>query len=117
MGFLGVSDRNILGWFIKLSLIRFRSFDPIEQARLSAHEALDEVQKSVAVVVSLLSERSPDFAHNNFRGAFLSGLAYGLDKIILLLQEGEEPVPPDYIELVSIYIAVPRLVRYSNNNV
>ncbi len=100
---------------IKKSKIRFRSFDPREQSRLSAYEALDEVQKSVAIVVNLLSLSSSDHIRNNFRGAFLSGLTYGLDKIILLLQEGEEPIPADYRDLVKVYNQPKDVDQYINS--
>jgi hypothetical protein len=100
---------------IKKSRIRFRSFDPREQSRLSAYEALDEVQKSVAIVVNLLSKTSSDHIRNNFRGAFLSGLAYGLEKIILILQEGEEPIPPEYRDLVKVYNQPRDVDQYINS--
>ncbi|MBW4547696.1 MAG: hypothetical protein KME25_25125 [Symplocastrum torsivum CPER-KK1] len=100
---------------IKKSRIRFRSFDPSEQPRLSAYEAIDEIQKSVAVVVNLLSKNSADHIRNNFRGAFLSGLAYGFEKISLLLQEGEEPIPPEYRDIVKVYNQPKDVDKYINS--
>ena len=100
---------------IKKSRIRFRSFDPTEQSRLSAYEALDEVQKSVAVVVTLLSQKSADSTRNNYRAAFLAGLANGLDRILLMLQEGEEPIPPEYRDLVRVYNTARDVDKYINS--
>jgi energy-coupling factor transporter ATP-binding protein EcfA2 len=40
---------------------------------------------------------------HNFRAAFVAGLAIGMGKPLLLLQEGEEPVPLDYRDLVKVY--------------
>lgn len=88
---------------IKKARISFRSFDPKEQSRLSALDAYRNVASSVAVVVNLLSSNATDFQANNLRGAFIAGLAYGMGKECLILQEGEEPVPLDYRDLVSIY--------------
>jgi len=88
---------------IKKARIRFRSFDPNEQSRLSTLDAYRSVKKSIAVVVHLLSSRATDFRENNLRGAFLAGLAYGLDKNALILQDGNEPVPLDYREFVCVY--------------
>ena len=88
---------------LKKSKIRFRSFDPSEQSRISAYVALNEVQKSVAIVVTLLSKKLADHVHNNYRAAFLSGLAYGLEKILLLLQENGESTSQDYKGLITTY--------------
>ena len=99
---------------IKKSRIRFRSFDPKEQSRLSAYEALDEVQKSIAIVVNILSKNSADNIRNNYRAAFLAGLAYGLDKILLILQEGEEPFPLEYRDLVKVYNSAKDVEKYVN---
>jgi hypothetical protein len=50
-----------------------------------------------------LSEPSAFKKYNNLRGAFIAGLGAGLDKETLILQEGDEPVPIDYRDLVRIY--------------
>ena len=52
---------------IKKSGIKYRSYDPIEQARLSTLEAYQNVKKSVAVVIHLLSQSSTDQHYNNLR--------------------------------------------------
>ena len=88
---------------IKKARIRYRSFDPKEQPRLSTLEAYRSVKKSIAVVVHLLSSNATDRWLNNLRAAFLTGLSYGLERELLVFQEGEEPVPLDYRELVAVY--------------
>ncbi len=88
---------------IKKSRIRFRSYDPSEQPRLSTLEAYRSVYKSLAVVINLLSANATDARFNNLRGALLAGLAYGLDKDTIIFQEGDEPVPVDYRDFVSVY--------------
>ena len=100
---------------IKKSGIKFRSYDPREQSRLSTLEAYQNVKKSIAVVVHLLSNSSTDHYNNNLRGAFIAGLSYGLDKIFLILQEGDDPVPLDYRDFVSEYKQTADIDKYINN--
>lgn len=88
---------------VKKARINFRSFDPNEQPRLSMLEAYRNVKQSVAVIINLLSSRATDHYSNNLRGAFLAGLSYALDIETLILQEGDEPVPIDYRDFVSVY--------------
>ena len=88
---------------IKKSRIRFRSYDPSEQSRLPMLEAYKNVCKSLGVVISLLSADATDARFNNLRGAFLAGLSYGLERETLILKEGEDPVPLDYRDFVSVY--------------
>lgn len=100
---------------IKKARIRYRSFDPKEQPRLSALEAYRNVNKSIAVVVNLLSSDATDYRLNNLRAAFLAGLSYGLEKEILLFQEGDEqPVPMDYREFVAVYKYPRDIDKYIN---
>ncbi len=88
---------------IKKSRIRFRSYDPNEQPRLSTLDAYRNVYRSLAIVVNLLSPHATDARFNNLRGAFLAGLAFGLEKDTVIFQEGDEPVPLDYRDFVSVY--------------
>lgn len=88
---------------IKKSKILFRSFDPSEQSRLSTLEAYRGVASSVAVVVQLQSREVTDFWQNNLRAAFVAGLATGMGKELLILQELDDPVPLDYRDLVSSF--------------
>jgi hypothetical protein len=88
---------------IKKARISYRSFDPKEQPRLSALDAYRNVASSIGVIVNLLSPNTTDFNFNNLRGAFVAGLAHGMGRECLILQEGDQPVPVDYRDLVSIY--------------
>lgn len=88
---------------VKKSRLKFRSYDPIEQPRMSTLEGYKNVKQSIAVIVHLLSSRSTDYLLNNLRGAFLAGLAWGMDKAILILQDGDEPVPIDYRDFINVY--------------
>jgi nucleoside phosphorylase len=88
---------------IKKSKIRFRSFDPTEQSRLSIFDAIQEVKKSVAVVASIYPNNLKEYKLNNLRVALLSGIAISCDKSVLTFQKGESPIPSNYQELVKVY--------------
>lgn len=99
---------------IKKSRIRFRSFDPREQSRLSTMEAYQNVAQSVAIIVHLLSSNQTDWLFNNYRGAFIAGLCYGLDREVVILQEGDDPVPIDYRDFVCSYKHPDEVDKYIN---
>ncbi len=86
---------------IKKARYLFRSFDPNEQSRLSASDAISQVSQSHGVVIPLLGTGDEGAEINNMRGAFLAGLAHGLGKATCMLQNGEGPVPIDYRDLVN----------------
>jgi hypothetical protein len=81
--------------------IYFRSFDPIENARLSARSAIENVCQSIGIVLPLLPANRSDAVTHNLRCAFVAGLAHALEKETLLVQAGStEPVPIDLRDLV-----------------
>jgi len=85
----------------------YRTFDPDEQGRLSAVEAIRNVCLSHGIIVPLISAQRTDAQVHNLRAAFVAGLAAGMDKELLLLQFGEDPVPLDYRDFVK-YVATER---------
>jgi hypothetical protein len=95
--------------------INVRVFDPIETPRLSALEAYRGVASSVGVVVQLLSSQATDYEFNNLRASFVAGLALGMDRHLLMLQEGDDPVPLDYRDLVSPYKSLRDIDRHINS--
>lgn len=95
--------------------INVRIFDPIETPRLSALEAHRGVASSVGVVVQLLSSQATDYEFNNLRASFVAGLALGMDRHLLMLQEGDDPVPLDYRDLVSPYKSLGDIDKHINN--
>jgi hypothetical protein len=88
---------------IKRARIRFRSFDPAEQARLAALEAIESVASSYGVVVPLAPKTMVDATIHNLRAAFVAGLAHGMSRPLCLIQGGEDPVPLDYRDFVQSY--------------
>lgn len=87
---------------IKKARYLFRSFDPNEQPRLSANDAINQVAQSHGIVVPLLSSKSVGFEVHNMRGAFIAGLADGMKKALCILQHEDDPVPLDYRDFVSM---------------
>jgi hypothetical protein len=88
---------------LKKARLRYRSFDPSEQIRLPAPEAIDNVASSLGVVVPLASAAMVDARVHNLRAAFVAGLAQGMSKTTALIQNGDDPVPLDYSDLVDRY--------------
>ena len=86
---------------IKKARFLFRTFDPNEQPRLSANDAINQVSQSYGIVVPLLSKNSVGAEINNMRGAFIAGLADGMGKALCMLQHQEDPVPLDYRDFVN----------------
>jgi hypothetical protein len=87
---------------LKKSGLGYRSFDPTEQPRLSAIDAISQVSRSFGVLVHLVPQAIDDSELHNLRGAFIAGLAEGMDKSIAILQEGHDPVPMDYRDFVTV---------------
>ncbi|HEX6190705.1 MAG TPA: hypothetical protein VFZ40_21820, partial [Pyrinomonadaceae bacterium] len=58
---------------IKKARLSFRSFDPEEQTRLGAGDAIENVGQSHGVVTLLLSKDRVDAVVHNFRAAFIAG--------------------------------------------
>lgn len=83
---------------VKKWLVRFRSYDPQEQARLPVHEAIREVALSEGVVVSLVPETYAQARSHNFRAAFVAGLSRGMGKELSIIQVGDAATPLDFRE-------------------
>jgi hypothetical protein len=88
---------------VKRARLRFRSFDPSEQSRLAANDAIESIASSHGVIVPLAAAAMTDASIHNLRAAFAAGLAHGMGKLTLILQGGEDPVPLDYRDLVKSY--------------
>jgi hypothetical protein len=87
---------------LKKSGLGYRSFDPTEQPRLSALDAISQVSRSFGVLIHLLPVAVDESDIHNLRCSFLAGLADGMDKSIAFLQEGYDPVPIDYRDFVVV---------------
>ncbi|MCY4594173.1 MAG: hypothetical protein OXC19_05170 [Bryobacterales bacterium] len=85
---------------VKKARLRFRSFDPNEQPRLAGPDAINNVAQSFGVLAHFIPSTVSDEELHNLRSAFIAGLAHGMDKVTLLLQDGNGPIPLDYRDLV-----------------
>lgn len=94
--------RNAIVSAVKDAKVFFRSFDPVEEPRLSAVYLINEVTASSGVVIPLLPPHVDDADRHNLRAAFLCGLSHGLERQTLLIQRagGDSVVPADYRETV-----------------
>jgi hypothetical protein len=86
---------------IKKSGLRFRTYDPKEQPRLSLQEAFRQVKTSLGVSVYLLASFRTGALVHNARGAFVAGLALASGSYVFVLQEGAgDQQPIDYRDVV-----------------
>jgi hypothetical protein len=88
---------------LKKSGLRFRSYDPKEQPRLSLQDAFRQVKMSLGISVYLLSPIRRGATVHNARGAFVAGLAMASGAFVFVLQEGAEQQPIDYRDVVQTY--------------
>jgi hypothetical protein len=97
---------------IKKARYIYRSFDPNESPRLSAYDAINQVQQSFGVLVSLIPSDEQGSFINNIRAAFIAGLAHGKDIATCILQHGSDPVPIDYRDFANIYYTAAEIDNY-----
>lgn len=89
---------------VKKSGLRFRTYDPKEQPRLSLQDAFHQVKTSIGVCVYLLSAFRSGSTVHNARGAFVAGLAMASGSYVFVLQEGLEQTAIDYRDVVQYYV-------------
>lgn len=80
----------------------YRTFDPSELPRLSAHDAIVGVSESYGVLVQLLAKDTKNAQVHNLRASFIAGLAQGMGIPIKIIQMGFDPVPMDYRDKVDV---------------
>lgn len=85
---------------IKKTKLRFRSYDPLENPRMSPFDAINNTVNSYGIIIPLIPQIRTDARVHNIRAAFVAGLAKGLEKEVLILQFGDDPVPLDYRDFV-----------------
>lgn len=95
--------------------LRTRTFDPVETTRITLHDAIRQVQSSLGVIVHLISSDRDGHQVHNARGALIAGLALAGQKLLIILQEGQQqPQPLDYRDLIRSYSSakqIPDLLR------
>lgn len=89
--------RNAVVSAIKASRSHFRSFDPVETARISVVQLLSEISSSSGIVIPYLQPHIDDAERHNLRGALIAGLALGMQRNVLIItDQGSEGAPTDY---------------------
>lgn len=83
--------------------LRSRTFDPAEQTRLGAEEAIRAIATSYGIILPLLGPEMEGAKVHNIRIAFAAGLAHALERPTLLLQHGDWAVPLDIRDAVTRY--------------
>ena len=89
---------------LKSSRLRYRTYDPGENVRLTLNDARRQVNGSLAVVANLLDENRAGARVHNALASFIAGYAVGRERVVALLQEGLSAVQPiDYRDIVMPY--------------
>ena len=88
---------------LKKSPLRFRTYDPLEDPRLTLHAARKQVNASLGVVGHLLAPERRGAVVHNARTALVAGLAVASGKDVVLIQEGQTRQPIDYRDIVAPY--------------
>jgi hypothetical protein len=88
---------------LKKAKYKYRSFNPTEDSRLSATDAIRQVASSAGVMVSILEgDRAQNFVHDT-RTLFVAGLAHGMAKPTLILAHVSIEVPLDIRDTVKTF--------------
>lgn len=90
---------------VKKARLQYRSFNPSEDIRMAAIDVIKHVASSHGVIAPLLSSAMRDADIHNIRAAFVAGLALGMEKPLLIMQqeEGGELSPLDVRDFVKSY--------------
>ncbi|WP_126494463.1 P-loop ATPase, Sll1717 family [Sphingosinicella microcystinivorans] len=74
---------------------QFRSFDPTEDQRMALRDIVQQVAESTGILCAVVSREIQDSENHNLRAAFVSGLARGMDRELLLLNMSSKSLPLD----------------------
>lgn len=96
---------------LKKARYRYRSFNPIEDSRLSATDAIRQVACSAGIMATMHESRESGQIHN-VRSLFVTGLADGMGKPTLLLCPDGIQVPLDVLDEVKTYSNTGEIVGF-----
>ena len=100
---------------IKKARLQYRSFNPSEEIRIAAIEAVKHVASSHGIVVPILSTGMRDASIHNMRSAFIAGLAHGMEKPKLILQHEGGLVPLDIRDFTTSYRRIEDIDEHINS--
>ena len=100
---------------LKKAKYKYRSFNPTEDSRLSASDAIRQVASSAGVLLSIL-DADPDasFVHDT-RTLFVAGLAHGMGKPTLILAHASASIPLDVRDAVKRFARHEDIVEHIAN--
>lgn len=98
---------------LKKAKYKYRSFNPTEDSRLSATDAIRQVGGSAGVLLSLLGidQEAANLVHD-IRTLFVAGLAHGLGKPTLILAHASVRAPLDVRDVVKSYTRQEDIVNH-----
>ena len=88
---------------LKKARYRYRSFNPTEDSRLSATDAVRQVAASAGILLAMYDSTKSGQIHN-IRSLFVAGLADGMGKPTLLLCPDGVRAPIDVLDEVRTYL-------------
>jgi len=88
---------------LKKAKYKYRSFNPTEDARLSAVDAIRQVASSAGVMVSILDRDHEQHLIHGTRALFVAGLSHGMGKPTLILAHATSEVPLDIRDTVKTF--------------
>jgi hypothetical protein len=100
---------------LKKARYRYRSFNPSEDPRLSATDAIRKVAESAGTMLSILSEEDQAGIIHNIRSLFVAGLSHGMAKPTLILCPKGVVAPLDIRDEVKIFQRAEDIQEYINN--
>lgn len=80
---------------LKKSGYKYRSFNPTEESRLSATDAIRQVASSAGILVSIIGGSDTSNLVHDTRSLFVAGLAHGMGKPTLILAPSSVSLPLD----------------------
>lgn len=97
---------------LKKARYKYRSFNPAEDARLSAVDAVRQVASSAGVLLYLMDgDHDTSFIHDT-RTLFVAGLAHGMGKPTLVLAHGSADIPLDVRDVVQRFTRPDDIVEH-----
>jgi hypothetical protein len=97
---------------LKKARYKYRSFNPAEDARLSAADAVRQVASSAGVLLYLMDgDQDTSFIHDT-RTLFVAGLAHGMGKPTLVLAHGNADIPLDVRDVVQRFTRPEDIVEH-----
>jgi len=100
---------------LKKAKYKYRSFNPAEDSRLSASDAIRQVGSSAGVLLSILAGDHDGNLVHDVRSLFVAGLAHGMGKPTLILAHANARVPLDVRDAVKTYSRPEDIVEHIAN--